>query len=72
MQAFLLVKLPEFVFDILNRRIRFHAIHLLASAAEKRARLRNSAAFWQPSCRVVTFRSIVTSMMTFFSTCAEI
>ena len=44
-----------------------HAIRLLASAAEKRAWLGNSAAFWQPSCRVVTFHSIVTSTMMFLA-----
>ena len=64
MQPFLLVILPKFVFDILNRRtlsMQTHAIYLLANAAEKRAHLLNSSAFWQPSRRVVTFHSIVTS-----------
>ena len=58
MRPFLLVRLPELVFDICTT----HDVRLLASAAEKRARLRNSAAFWQP---VVTSTSDVTRGGTF-------
>ena len=73
MQPFILASLPDLIFDIVLL-MQTHAVcpcQILASAAEKRANLRNSAAFWQASCRVVTFYRIVTLTMTFFSTCAE-
>ena len=48
------VKLPDFV--ICKRTIDvYFDLWLLQGAAEKRVRLRESADFWRPSCRLMTF-----------------